>query len=167
MSSCCCCSLKFHIIISLLKVFMTRPKMYILLFVLETLLAGHNDSFAKDDDNSTDNGSSNGDQGLAASGIDPSSMLAAREKTLISHAMDTLTRKVAENGGSDASNESDEEMFDMEGALLDDNIIPFKLATPSPLPTHLNVHFICETASRLLFLSVHWVRSIPAFSQLK
>jgi Asp-tRNA(Asn)/Glu-tRNA(Gln) amidotransferase C subunit len=40
------------------------------------------------------------------------------------------------------------------------------LATPTPMPSYLNVHFICETASRLLFLSVHWVRSIPAFSRL-
>lgn len=151
----------------------------------ETLLAGGNDTFSKDDDTSTDNGSNNGDPlssgggvghsaaaaaaAAAAAGLDPSSMLAAREKTLISHAMDTVTRTVAAENGvkSDSCNgDTDEEMFDMEGALLADNIIHFKLATPSPMPSHLNVHFICETASRLLFLSVHWVRSIPAFSML-
>ena len=32
---------------------------------------------------------------------------------------------------------------------------------------YLNVHLICETASRLLFLSVHWVKAIPAFSLLR
>lgn len=37
---------------------------------------------------------------------------------------------------------------------------------PSPMPEYLNVHFICESASRLLFLSMHWARSIPAFSAL-
>merc|ERR1711935_530122 len=99
-------------------------------------------------------------------------MLAAREKSLISHAMDTLSRRVAENGTNnvmDSTSEgSDEEMVDIQGAgpILDDNLVPFKLATPTPLPSHLNIHFICETASRLLFLSVHWVRSVPAFSQL-
>ena len=65
---------------------------------------------------------------------------------------------------------SDQDMtdFDMEaGPIVDESLVPFKLATPTPLPSHLNIHFICETASRLLFLSVHWVRSIPAFSQLK
>lgn len=133
---------------------------------LETLLAAND---PKDtDDTSTDNGSSNGE------GVDPTNIMAAREKTLISHAMDTLTRRVAESGLAAAAataaaelSESDEEMFDMEGPVIDDSLVPFKLATPSPLPAHLNIHFICETASRLLFLSVHWVRSIPAFSQLK
>lgn len=37
---------------------------------------------------------------------------------------------------------------------------------PSPMPEYLNVHYICESASRLLFLSMHWARSIPAFSAL-
>jgi len=131
-------------------------------------MAGGNTDLKDTDDTSTDNGSSNGDHGGVGSGVDASTMLAAREKSLISHAMDTLTRRVAENGNTngDSTSESDEEMFDMEGAIIDDNLVPFKLATPTPLPSHLNVHFICETASRLLFLSVHWVRSVPAFSQL-
>jgi len=84
--------------------------------------------------------------------------------------MDTLTRRVIENGNivGDSTSESDEEMVDIQGTgpILDDSLVPFKLATPTPLPSHLNIHFICETASRLLFLSVHWVRSVPAFSQL-
>ena len=145
------------------------------MFFIETLIAntgnmaGGNTDLKDTDDTSTDNGSSNGDHGGVGSGVDASTMLAAREKSLISHAMDTLTRRVAENGNTngDSTSESDEEMFDMEGAIIDDNLVPFKLATPTPLPSHLNVHFICETASRLLFLSVHWVRSVPAFSQLK
>lgn len=37
---------------------------------------------------------------------------------------------------------------------------------PSPMPEYLNVHYICESASRLLFLSMHWARSISAFSAL-
>lgn len=37
---------------------------------------------------------------------------------------------------------------------------------PSPMPEYLNVHYICESASRLLFLSMHWARSIPAFLAL-
>ena len=37
---------------------------------------------------------------------------------------------------------------------------------PSPMPEYLNVHYICESASRLLFLSMHWARSIPAFQAL-
>lgn len=37
---------------------------------------------------------------------------------------------------------------------------------PSPMPEYLNVHYICESASRLLFLSMHWARSIPSFQAL-
>ena len=133
--------------------------------IIETLIHGND---TKDDDNSTDNGSSNGDQGGPT--VDANSVLAAREKSIISNAMDTLTRKVSEtdNSGTDLSETSDEEMLDIsEGPILENNLVSFKLATPQPHPSHLNIHFICETASRLLFLSVHWVRSIPVFSQLK
>lgn len=37
---------------------------------------------------------------------------------------------------------------------------------PLPVPEYLNVNYICESASRLLFLSMHWARSIPAFQAL-
>ena len=127
----------------------------------ETLL---NES--KEDDNSTENGSNNGEVTSQLGGLDPSSMLAAREKTLISHAMDTLSRRVAENGG-DMSEPEDDAMEVVDGMVIAEHLTNFHLATPTPLPSHLNIHFICETASRLLFLSVHWVRSIPVFSQLK
>jgi len=126
------------------------------------------------DDNSTENGSNNGEMTsqLGSGGIDPSSMLAAREKTLISHAMDTLSRRVAENGsggnGSDMSEPEDDamELGIVDGLVIAEHLTNFHLATPTPMPSHLNIHFICETASRLLFLSVHWVRSIPVFAQL-
>lgn len=95
----------------------------------------------------------------------------AREKSLISKAFDTMARVVGEgnqNGegfglGMDYDNES---IFELEGSLLLDHHIPFNLQTPSPMPAYLNMHYICESASRLLFLSVHWARSIPAFQLL-
>ena len=98
--------------------------------------------------------------------VDANSVIAAREKSIISTAMDTLTRKVSEENGTDLD-DTDEEMLDMSELVLESHLVPFKLATPTPQPSHLNIHFICETASRLLFLSVHWVRSIPVFSKLK
>ena len=82
--------------------------------------------------------------------------------------MDELTRTIgSENGDSGADSDQEEEVVYVEGNLIAEAMINFRLASPSPLPAYLNVHFICETASRLLFLSVHWVRSIPAFSVLK
>ena len=131
----------------------------------ETLLHGSAMDTKDNDDPSTDNGSSNGDHGGPA--MDAQGVLAAREKSIISNAMETLNRKVSMENGTD-SEDTDEEMINLSGApVLEAHLVPFKLATPSPHPSHLNIHFICETASRLLFLSVHWVRSIPVFSQLK
>ncbi|XP_066499661.1 nuclear receptor subfamily 2 group C member 2 [Hoplias malabaricus] len=57
-------------------------------------------------------------------------------------------------------------LIEVEGPLLTDTHVTFKLTMPSPMPEYLNVHYICESASRLLFLSMHWARSIPAFAAL-
>ncbi|XP_054651058.1 nuclear receptor subfamily 2 group C member 2 isoform X2 [Dunckerocampus dactyliophorus] len=57
-------------------------------------------------------------------------------------------------------------IIEVEGPLLTDGHVSFQLTMPSPMPEYLNVHYICESASRLLFLSMHWARSIPAFSAL-
>uniref|UniRef100_A0A8C9FMS1 Nuclear receptor domain-containing protein n=1 Tax=Pavo cristatus TaxID=9049 RepID=A0A8C9FMS1_PAVCR len=56
-------------------------------------------------------------------------------------------------------------IIEVEGPLLTDTHVTFKLTMPSPMPEYLNVHYICESASRLLFLSMHWARSIPAFQK--
>ncbi|XP_067415899.1 nuclear receptor subfamily 2 group C member 1 isoform X4 [Emydura macquarii macquarii] len=55
---------------------------------------------------------------------------------------------------------------EIEGPLLSDAHVAFRLTMPSPMPEYLNVHYICESASRLLFLSMHWARSIPSFQAL-
>lgn len=60
----------------------------------------------------------------------------------------------------------DATVVEIEGPLLTDSHIAFKLTMPSPMPEYLNVHYICESASRLLFLSMHWARSIPTFQAL-
>ncbi|NWU96251.1 NR2C1 protein, partial [Upupa epops] len=57
-------------------------------------------------------------------------------------------------------------IVEIEGPLLSDAHVAFRLTMPSPMPEYLNVHYICESASRLLFLSMHWARSIPSFQAL-
>lgn len=60
--------------------------------------------------------------------------------------------------------------FYEESKITDLNFFFFffgcQLTMPSPMPEYLNVHYICESASRLLFLSMHWARSIPSFQAL-
>ena len=105
--------------------------------------------------------------------MDTSSVLAARDKTLISQAMAKVTKSLKSNdphsfltsspssesgdygsgGGeeSDADESSGDLLNKLDDLIINDRLIRFRLATPTPMPSYLNVHFICETASRLLF----------------
>ncbi|XP_070611950.1 nuclear receptor subfamily 2 group C member 1 isoform X5 [Erythrolamprus reginae] len=65
-----------------------------------------------------------------------------------------------------AGEEASMNIVEIEGPLLTDAHVSFRLTMPSPMPEYLNVHYICESASRLLFLSMHWARSIPSFQAL-
>uniref|UniRef100_A0A1A8M0X9 Nuclear receptor subfamily 2, group C, member 1 n=2 Tax=Nothobranchius TaxID=28779 RepID=A0A1A8M0X9_9TELE len=94
----------------------------------------------------------------------------------ITRAFDTLAKVLHTNDGSEGeclettmqlmSGEQSGPVVELEGPLLSDIHIPFKLMMPLPVPEYLNVNYICESASRLLFLSMHWARSIPAFQTL-
>ncbi|XP_032303148.1 nuclear receptor subfamily 2 group C member 2 isoform X4 [Coturnix japonica] len=102
----------------------------------------------------------------------------------ISRAFDTLAKALSTTDGTAAPNLADgmdptgggnihvisrdqsTPIIEVEGPLLTDTHVMFKLTMPSPMPEYLNVHYICESASRLLFLSMHWARSIPAFQAL-
>ncbi|KAL7827841.1 hypothetical protein AOLI_G00309930 [Acnodon oligacanthus] len=90
----------------------------------------------------------------------------------ISQAFDTLTKVLQpeEAGGEGVEGSVAEEhsaaLLELEGPLLSEMHVPFKLMMPLPMPEFLNLNYICESASRLLFLSMHWARSIPAFQAL-
>uniref|UniRef100_A0A803TXW3 Nuclear receptor subfamily 2 group C member 1 n=1 Tax=Anolis carolinensis TaxID=28377 RepID=A0A803TXW3_ANOCA len=100
--------------------------------------------------------------------------------TDVTRAFDTLAK--AFNPGETASCQSSAEsmeasahlfgeetttsIVEIEGPLLSDVHVAFRLTMPSPMPEYLNVHYICESASRLLFLSMHWARSISSFQAL-
>ncbi|KAK8407128.1 hypothetical protein O3P69_002033 [Scylla paramamosain] len=70
----------------------------------------------------------------------------------------------SENG--DCEDTESNSTYELDGPLLADSLVPFNLTAPSPMPAYLNVHYICESASRLLFLSIHWARNIPSFQCL-
>jgi len=58
--------------------------------------------------------------------------------------------------------ELDQAAFD----VLDPALISFSLSPPLPAVPEMTPQFVCETASRLLFLSVHWARRLPVFRSL-
>nr|XP_032654488.1 nuclear receptor subfamily 2 group C member 1-like isoform X3 [Chelonoidis abingdonii]XP_032654489.1 nuclear receptor subfamily 2 group C member 1-like isoform X3 [Chelonoidis abingdonii] len=98
----------------------------------------------------------------------------------VTRAFDTLAKALnpGENAACQSSAETVEanvhliggetsmNIVEIEGPLLSDAHVAFRLTMPSPMPEYLNVHYICESASRLLFLSMHWARSIPSFQAL-
>uniref|UniRef100_A0A667YZ42 Nuclear receptor subfamily 2, group C, member 1 n=1 Tax=Myripristis murdjan TaxID=586833 RepID=A0A667YZ42_9TELE len=94
----------------------------------------------------------------------------------ITRAFDTLAKALNPGDGSAGdsleatmqlmSGDQSGPVVELEGPLLSDSHVPFKLMMPLPVPEYLNVNYICESASRLLFLSMHWARSIPAFQAL-
>uniref|UniRef100_A0A7N6BN41 Nuclear receptor subfamily 2, group C, member 1 n=1 Tax=Anabas testudineus TaxID=64144 RepID=A0A7N6BN41_ANATE len=98
------------------------------------------------------------------------------EQSDITRAFDTLAKVLQPGDGSAGdsleatmqlmSGDQSGPVVELEGPLLSDSHIPFKLMMPLPVPEYLNVNYICESASRLLFLSMHWARSIPAFQTL-
>ncbi|KAI8763973.1 orphan steroid hormone receptor 2-like isoform X2 [Biomphalaria glabrata] len=75
---------------------------------------------------------------------------------------------LSENSFDQSANSDGENsmLIETQGPLLTEGNFAFTLTTPSPMPTYLNIHYICESASRLLFLSMHWTRSVTAFQEL-
>ncbi|XP_076813672.1 orphan steroid hormone receptor 2-like isoform X2 [Clavelina lepadiformis] len=75
------------------------------------------------------------------------------------------TLKTCSSGSNDCSI-TQTPVLDFEGPLMTGGNFNFELSIPCPPPDALNVHYICESASRLLFLSAQWARSIFAFQLL-
>ncbi|XP_076469679.1 orphan steroid hormone receptor 2-like [Babylonia areolata] len=106
-----------------------------------------------------------------------SSSSEAAADAVVAKAFENLAKSGAEVGDTsqaesslDQSNMSTDSndgfLVDLEGPLLTEAYFQFTLTTPSPMPAYLNIHYICESASRLLFLSMHWTRSLPCFQLL-
>uniref|UniRef100_A0A7N8XUP7 Nuclear receptor subfamily 2 group C member 1 n=1 Tax=Mastacembelus armatus TaxID=205130 RepID=A0A7N8XUP7_9TELE len=118
---------------------------------------------------------SQGDLGTLAN-VASDSDIQGDDQSDITRAFDTLAKVLHPGDGSAGdsleatmqlmSGDQSGPVVELEGSLLSDNHIPFKLMMPLPVPEYLNVNYICESASRLLFLSMHWARSIPAFQSL-
>lgn len=53
--------------------------------------------------------------------------------------------------------------IDLSSPVLSEHHYVFQWTPPTPCNSLLSLQYICEFASRLLFLSVHWAQSIPTF----
>ncbi|KAM7057167.1 nuclear receptor subfamily 2 group C member 1 isoform 2-T5 [Acridotheres tristis] len=115
---------------------------------------------------------SNGDASLPELKQEPASSDVTRAFDTLAKALNPEESAACQNSESiDTSaqllgGETSMNIVEIEGPLLSDAHVTFRLTMPSPMPDYLNVHYICESASRLLFLSMHWARSIPSFQAL-
>lgn len=50
--------------------------------------------------------------------------------------------------------------------LLSHEYVDFNLQTPTLVSSYFNVHYVCETGSRIIFLTTFWLRKINAFCEL-
>ncbi|CAH1121207.1 unnamed protein product [Ceutorhynchus assimilis] len=90
----------------------------------------------------------------------------ARDKQLISKALDTMARVQCLNGSDITNIASEDSCYDYDGPILQEQHMSFNLQIPGPVPPCLHIHYICESGSRLLVLSIHWAKNIPAFKYL-
>lgn len=95
--------------------------------------------------------------GDADSGVDMSVTTAL---TTISSSSPTTS-----SNGMDSHSDEDAVLPAPSGTILNSQSVEFILPIPQPVPDDLNNQFMCETASRLLFLSVNWIKNINYLAQ--
>lgn len=89
-------------------------------------------------------------------------------KSIMSAALDRLAETVEAGGEESELSDEDESQLVVEGPLLVSHHFSFLASAPTlPCGSPPNAHVVCESAARLLFQSVHWVRSVPAFQLLR
>lgn len=54
-----------------------------------------------------------------------------------------------------------------DGTMLPERDVIFNLQAPSFVPNYLNMHYVCETGSRILLLSICWFKKFHAFNLLR
>lgn len=70
------------------------------------------------------------------------------------------------------SSDDIDEFEDEISAIPDGNLFPerdvtFNLQAPPFVPNYLNMHYVCETGSRILLLSMCWFKKFHAFNLLR
>lgn len=69
---------------------------------------------------------------------------------------------------TDDIDEFEDEMSSFaDGQMLPERDIVFNLQAPAYVPNYLNMHYVCETGSRILLLSICWFKKFHAFNLLR
>lgn len=69
---------------------------------------------------------------------------------------------------TDDIDEFEDEMTSFsDGPMLPERDIVFNLQAPAFVPNYLNMHYVCETGSRIFLLSICWFKKFHAFNLLR
>lgn len=159
-------------------------------------LSANNSSINDMDESSMDNNSSNLNSNLNNINLPqtdaPNLLQSAIDKIILTEAQDIISSLQMEghnnnelvndnfkmevkddpDGDGDGVADDYDEFEDELAALIDGPIlceqeIAFNLQPPSTVPNYLNFHYICESGSRILFLSIFWIKKFRCFRLLK
>lgn len=136
------------------------------------------------DDNSLDNMTSNAQSSLSDENVLLQNVI---DKNTIAEAQEIITNLQAEGqnniefsdvikndpdsciSSTDDIDEFEDEMssFPDGQLMLPERDIVFNLQAPAYVPNYLNTHYVCETGSRILLLSICWFKKFHAFNLLR
>ncbi|XP_021954770.1 orphan steroid hormone receptor 2 isoform X2 [Folsomia candida] len=90
------------------------------------------------------------------------------ERTNIAKAIEMISNVITENKDEESSSSSSVLSNIDKDAIIPEEWVKFEMVGPSKLPSNglVTLDYVCETSSRLLFLSVHWAKTLPAFQAL-
>lgn len=69
--------------------------------------------------------------------------------------------------GDDFDDFEDELAALIDGPFMTEQEIAFNLQAPNIVPHYLSLHYICESGSRILFLSIFWIKKFRCFRLLR
>lgn len=68
---------------------------------------------------------------------------------------------------TDDLDDYEDELLSLSERFLQNEQLAFNLQPPTIVPNYLNFHYICECGSRILFLSIFWLKKFHPFRLLR
>lgn len=100
----------------------------------------------------------------------------AMEKELMAQCIDLIGRLQNDIASLDDENGFDckpddshldhKDTLDLQAQMFNQQTVKFDLQPPSLFPPLLHAHYVCETGSRLLFLSINWMKTVRGLQGL-
>lgn len=94
----------------------------------------------------------------------------ATDNKLLKQSLELIATMQCQMNNNFKDESIDDDEFDdlsWDETLLNEHDLAFNIQSPTMVPSYLNYHYVCECGSRLLFLSVYWIKQINVFKMLQ